>query len=243
MLLDRKTSRIALLARAGRPGGDAQDEDAPDEGGSARERRLEKLREVQRATILEAAEEIFAAHGYYVAKMSDIAKQAGFSTGSLYNYFSGKEEIFATLVASHLEGLWDLLDAELKAPGEFMQTLQRLIAIYATYMDEHRRLFQIIHHTIPATIWGPASSEATDAYELMGTKNDLYARFIELIQRILQRGIDQGVLRDLDPKTLAVMLVGTMDSFNQLWLQEESARPFAEQIPFVLDVFLNGVRT
>jgi TetR/AcrR family fatty acid metabolism transcriptional regulator len=209
---------------------------------SAKQRRLDKLREVQRTAILNAAQEIFAAKGYYEAKMTDIAKQAGFSTGSLYNYFTGKDEIFATLLSDQLEGLWGRLDAQFAQPGDFMSLIERITSVYARYMDEHRELFQIVHHTFPAVVWGPASSEIPEGMEAtLGAKGDLYTRFIELTTRLLRRGMEEGVLRELDPRALAVMLIGTMDSVNQLWLQEEPHRPFAETMPFVLDVFLNGV--
>lgn len=210
---------------------------------TAKRRRLERLREVQRAAILEAAEEIFAAKGYLEAKMTDIARQAGFSTGSLYNYFSGKEEIFLTLMSDQLAGLWEQLDAQLERPGGFIDLIQRLTTVYAEFMDERRRLFQIIHRTFPALVWGPASSTTPSALTaLMEVKEDLYQRFTELVVRMLQRGMEEGVMRRLEPKPLAVMLIGMMDSLNQLWIFEEPPRPFADTLPSVLDVFLNGVR-
>ena len=45
------------------------------------------------AAILDAAEIVFARAGYDEANTHQIAEEAGISPGSLYQYFSNKEEI------------------------------------------------------------------------------------------------------------------------------------------------------
>ncbi|MCB9689254.1 MAG: TetR/AcrR family transcriptional regulator [Alphaproteobacteria bacterium] len=51
-----------------------------------------------RHAILEAATKSFAAKGYAGATMSEIASRAGLSTGNVYRYFSGKDELFDTVL-------------------------------------------------------------------------------------------------------------------------------------------------
>lgn len=52
----------------------------------------------KRAQILEGARQVFFAHGFNGASMSDIAQAAGVSKGTLYVYFENKERLFAALV-------------------------------------------------------------------------------------------------------------------------------------------------
>lgn len=52
-----------------------------------------------RSKILEAAGRVFARDGYVEARMLDIAREAGLSTGGLYRYFDNKTEVFAALIA------------------------------------------------------------------------------------------------------------------------------------------------
>ena len=49
----------------------------------------------RRAAILEAARNVFDARGYSPATVDEIAHKAGISKGSIYNYFSSKEDLFA----------------------------------------------------------------------------------------------------------------------------------------------------
>ena len=58
----------------------------------------EESRAVYRQAIVEAAMRIFGQTGFREAKIADIAAEAGVATGTLYNYFSSKEEIFQSIL-------------------------------------------------------------------------------------------------------------------------------------------------
>jgi len=65
-----------------------------------------RARGLQRiASILDAAEAVFAEMGYDEATTNHIAAQAGISPGSLYQFFSNKEEIARALAARYTEEL------------------------------------------------------------------------------------------------------------------------------------------
>lgn len=51
-----------------------------------------------RKTILDTAARCFAEKGYSACSMQDIADQAGVSKGAIYGHFSGKEELFRTII-------------------------------------------------------------------------------------------------------------------------------------------------
>src|SRR6201982_1884563 len=51
-----------------------------------------------RAALVAAARKVFERHGYLDARLIDITRAADCSAGTLYTYFSGKEEIFAAVL-------------------------------------------------------------------------------------------------------------------------------------------------
>lgn len=53
---------------------------------------------VKREQILDGARSIFMKVGFDAASMNDITREAGVSKGTVYVYFSGKEELFAALI-------------------------------------------------------------------------------------------------------------------------------------------------
>ena len=59
----------------------------------------------KRERILRAAVDVFAEHGYFNAKVAQIAKAAGVADGTIYLYFDGKEDL---LVAPTSGGQFDM---------------------------------------------------------------------------------------------------------------------------------------
>jgi AcrR family transcriptional regulator len=59
----------------------------------------------RRRDILSSAELILEQHGYAGLTMRAIAVGAGVSSGTVYQYFSGKEDVFAALMERRLESL------------------------------------------------------------------------------------------------------------------------------------------
>lgn len=74
------------------------------------------LKEEVRERLLGAALEVFAERGFEGATMTAIAERAGVGTASTYRYFSGKRELFETLVTPELaERFESLLDRRVHA--------------------------------------------------------------------------------------------------------------------------------
>jgi len=61
-----------------------------------------KKGEIQKARIIECAQQMFAAKGYYETQIFDIAKLAKIAKGTIYQYFKNKEDIFITLMNIYL---------------------------------------------------------------------------------------------------------------------------------------------
>jgi len=80
--------------------------------------RAERQRETREALMLAALDE-FSRNGYHATSLEDIANEAGFSKGAVYSNFTGKPDLFLTLMEFNLETLrdggWDpfsMVDAE-----------------------------------------------------------------------------------------------------------------------------------
>jgi AcrR family transcriptional regulator len=64
----------------------------------------------RRRDILASAEKLLAENGYAALTMRAIAVGAGVSSGTLYQYFDGKEDVFVELMSVRLEALRETLD-------------------------------------------------------------------------------------------------------------------------------------
>lgn len=66
-------------------------------GGDGRRKRL---KHANRRAILEAARSVFARSGYEAATVRDIIRETRLASGTFYNYFKSKEEVFHALASS-----------------------------------------------------------------------------------------------------------------------------------------------
>lgn len=71
-----------------------------------------KLSEAKRAQILSGARLMFMEHGFSSTSVEKIAKAAGVSKGTIYNYFASKELLFVALVTGECGGEANLPQVE-----------------------------------------------------------------------------------------------------------------------------------
>jgi AcrR family transcriptional regulator len=108
----------------------------------------------RRAVIVEAAIEVFWRKGFHSTRMSDIAKAAGLSQGSIYNYVESKEALLYMVCEDHLRLYRDHVNRALADATTPRERITRLIdaTVEATFL--FRRHFMImlreIHHIAPA---------------------------------------------------------------------------------------------
>ncbi len=96
------------------------------------QRSIEKKRK-----IVEAGFKLFCDKGYYNTNTAEIAKEAGVSTGIVYNYFKDKKDIFIEAVKFYAEGMTNQLYKSLvtlKEPLDLVDTLNNIINIFT---DSH----------------------------------------------------------------------------------------------------------
>ena len=74
---------------------------------SGRHRRREREFRFRRSEILDAAEKLFSARGFHGTTMAEIAASSGFSIGGLYQFFSGKEQLYSTMVEEKVRLMYD----------------------------------------------------------------------------------------------------------------------------------------
>src|SRR6195256_5218707 len=56
----------------------------------------------KRERILVAAERIFARHGFFAARVSEIAREAGVADGTIYLYFKSKDDLLISLFENRM---------------------------------------------------------------------------------------------------------------------------------------------
>ena len=169
----------------------------------------------RREVILEAAQKVFAAHGYHKARTVEIARAAGVAEGTLYNYFESREDIFLSL----FDERWGEFTAKVRKKTSAMNhPSKKLKAIFSAAM----RLF--ISNKSLAQIFLLETS-AGSAF-LNQRVSQRLADFLDLIEKILIEGKESGVYnREIDTKVARMVIYGTVQGILFSWILKENAPP------------------
>ncbi len=140
-----------------------------------------------RAELLDAAIEQLRASSVEALSLRALARSVGVSQTAPYRHFADKGELLAAMATRGYRGLLSALHQAGQTAGE--SPPEQLFAFAHTYVDyaaNNPQLFKLM--------FGPAA-QATDTYpELRAASRDTF----QLVQDILQRGIEQGLFRSVD---------------------------------------------
>ena len=117
----------------------------------------EARRDMYRQQIIAAAEVEFAKSGFEKTRVGDIAGTAGVALGTLYKYFSGKDDIWDALNRQRME---DFTTIGLAAASHSQSPLEQLFAMLraqVTYFVAHPGFLQV--HAREGLSWGTAGTE------------------------------------------------------------------------------------
>ncbi len=104
---------------------------------------FEKIPKVKQERILQAAISEFAKNGYNAANINTIAKRADISIGSLYNYFSSKEDLFLTIINYGYKVLENVIYSIDLRGGDIYDKIERLFIAAQEYARKYPQLNQI----------------------------------------------------------------------------------------------------
>ncbi len=188
----------------------------------------------KRERILDAAVKVFAAQGFYNAKVSQIADAAGVADGTIYLYFKSKDELLISLFEDRMDRLLATLRSALGAPGGSLERLRRVIDLHLELIEQNPDMGEVI------TVELRQSSKFIREYA-----NPKFGEFLRLIASTVAEGQRAREIRDdVDPQLTARALFGALDETALAWIvrtprHNGELRRAAQQLAAI---FLDGLR-
>ncbi len=156
-----------------------------------------KISEEKRNRILKTATTEFANHGFDSANINVIAKNSGISIGSMYSYFSSKEDLFSTVVHHAAETLKSILDEIMQSEEDLLVKLERIIK--AIQLNSRTNV-------LLTKLYGQLTAEnrpdliSKIVSEIESVSAELYSAFLEKAQK------EKLIREDIDVKLFAFFL-------------------------------------
>ena len=181
--------------------------------------------------IIEAAVRVFARNGFYNSRVSDIAREAGIASGTIYLYFKTKDEILVTLFREKMAAFVASLRAEIAREPHPEAKVRRLVRLHFEVLEASPDMAEVVQVELRQ---GQKFFRGASAHEV--------SAYFELIGSILHEGVAAGVFRrDLPVKVATKMLFGAMDQVTTSWVLGKRGYRLADAADPVANIFLKGV--
>jgi TetR/AcrR family fatty acid metabolism transcriptional regulator len=190
----------------------------------------------KRQRILDAALKVFAERGFFNAKVSEVARQAGVADGTIYLYFQNKDDLLISLFEDRMDFLIRRITEDLsKSSGTVPERIRRLIYHHLQLAIEHPELAEFI------TVELRQSGKFVREYG-----NPKFQEYLRILRDLVEEGQADGSLRStIDPRTVVRALFGALDELLlTMTLVTKRKDVDLERVARDLaDLFLGGVQT
>lgn len=102
--------------------------------------------ETTRDRILDVAESLFAQKGLAGTAVRDIARAAGLTAPSLYNYFEGKQALYEAVLARGVQPLFDLISGVARSGARGEERTGEMLDGIMDHLASHPDLARLIQH-------------------------------------------------------------------------------------------------
>lgn len=198
---------------------------------SRRER--EKLR--QRQEILDAALELFSQSGYHNVSMNEIAEKSEFAVGTLYKFFSSKEDIYKSLLVETSRRFFSALMNALRQGDDEIAILRNFVRAKGKVFLDNAPVVRLYH----------AETKGAGYSVKAGLDDDIRKNYDQVqleVAAVFERGIKRGLFNKIaEPYHLSVALNSIINDFLLLWLEDAEENPFPENPDVILNILFNGL--
>ena len=186
---------------------------------------FERIPEDKRRRVLESAKRAFARHGYAGTNVNIVAREAGISVGSLYQYFRSKEDIFLALIESSHSLLASIIDDIFTRESTFMG---RVEAILGVAVESSLKDPELLNLYIACTTeeLGPMAAKLSSRIESVAAH-----RYREMVRAAISNG---EIRADADPAAVSFCLDNlfliVQFSFGSAYYRERLALFLGKQV-------------
>ncbi len=158
----------------------------------------EQSKEQRRKDIVQAALDEFFERGFAAARMTDIAKRAGVTKGTLYLYYPSKDALFGAVIDT-------VAAPRLAQMEELAQNVTRAQDVISALMQLGPTLVR--QTALPRIIKILVSDGNAFPPLALSYREQIVDRVLALVSGVIERGQQNGEFRMTDPKLTARLVV------------------------------------
>ncbi|WP_379154524.1 TetR/AcrR family transcriptional regulator [Paenibacillus sp. sgz5001063] len=149
----------------------------------------------RRQQVLQAATKSFSLFGYKATTMDQVAKIANVGKGTIYTFFTNKEQLFDEILRDVMMEMKVIAEREIKRDRSFFENLHRVLDALLEFRSEHELFIKLSQES--RDFGTPQANEGLDKLENV---------VLEYLQREVEYAVEQGEVKPCDPKIVSLVM-------------------------------------
>ena len=195
-----------------------------------KEEKIER-KEKKRERMLEVAAELFSKKNYHEVMMDDVARLTDVAKGTVYNYFSSKEELYFTIMSSKLGHLNLSLKTKIASEISVIDSLHIYTIQLYMFMMKYQNFFLMYQKE-----YLNAKNEFCD--ELRSMNEELKS----ILSNVIYKGKRENHFRDVEENFAVQLVLGSIFGAVQRGVENKySGDKLVEEREKLFDFILHGL--
>ncbi len=193
----------------------------------AKRGKREERKAHNRQAILEAARQVFSELGYGATSVRDIIRQTGLASGTFYNYFKSKEEVFEALMDDNALTVRPRLSEVRSQARSFEEFVHGMFYAFFDFCRNDRSGYALMRRNAGHLRFRVDTAEVVAGFEEL--------------QADLERAIAQGLVDPVDADYLSAAIIGVAFEIGDRLVLRETV-DVDEATNFATALFMGGVK-
>lgn len=197
--------------------------------------RRQHERQRHRDEIVDAAMKLFSEKGFHHVSMQEIAAEAEFATGTIYNFFDSKEALYREIMDEVANNVLSLVTPILEGNADEKDKIAGFIGASVRVFRENSAAIRLFLRANQ----GPLTQIGTTHFSETAVK--VHDALQTRLRQVYAAGVRKGTFRALDPRVVSLALDAALRAivFSVAEDTEESA--LEQRVAHIEDLFFRGI--
>jgi TetR/AcrR family transcriptional regulator len=197
--------------------------------------RRQRERQQHKQEILDAAMKLFAEKGFHNVSMNEIASEAEFATGTLYNFFDSKETLYREIMDAVADNVLSLVTPILKGKANEKDK-------FAGFIGASIRIFR--ENSAAIRLFLQANREPLvqlDTAHLSETAIEMHETLQAMLRQVFASGVRKGIFRPMDPRVVSLALDAALRATIFSVAQDVEEDALEQRVAGIEELFFRGI--
>ena len=190
-------------------------------------------RKIQRKEqIMDAALKVIISKGYDNSRMDDIVDISSMSKGAIYWYYKSKKEVYLNLVNYWVIKYSTVINHIIEEDDSPADQLKDVFEYFILQYEQDPSAFKAL-----VEFWSLAGRDKDFQKKL----DKVYSKFLEFLERIINKGVKSGEFKNLDVRITALSIMVNIEGIIWFTLFDAHGLSAREYINTITNFILSGL--